>query len=68
MGGFALALFSEASQPWDHFVVEIEFFPHSHYSERIVKGFWTKATERLLSPTSYLIISERFPTQVLSNL
>lgn len=72
VGGFALALFSEAWRPWDHFCngnwIFFFFPPHSHNSERIEKGFWIKDIKRLLSSETYLTVSEGFPTQVLCNL
>lgn len=59
-GGFALALFSEHDGPWIAFAMGIEFFTHSHNSERIVKGFGIKATEGLYHPNLTLPFQEDF--------
>lgn len=61
-GGFTLALFWEAWRPLDHCCSRNWiFFPHSHNSKRIAKGFWIKATEGLYQPDLTLLFHEDFP-------
>lgn len=67
-GGFTLALLSEAWQTLDHFCNGNWIFSPLLWLRENCKSILDWSHRRTLSPKSYLTISGRFPTQVLSDL